>query len=147
VIDRQKVQAEARLDGKYLISTTDTSLSVTDVVLGFKQLSDVERAFRTLKSTFDIRPVHHQRPRRIEAHVLLCWLGLLLVRVAETETGRTWRAVREDMEDMALVRLCGKDGRFEAVSKPTNAQLKILKDLALSRPREIQSAAAPPTHA
>jgi len=141
-IDRQKVQAEARLDGKYLISTTDPSLSVTDVVLGFKQLADVERAFRTLKSSLDIRPVHHQRPHRIEAHVLLCWLALLLVRVTETETGRTWRAIREDMEDMALVRLSGKDGRFDAVSKPGNAQLKILKDLDISRPNEIRSAAA-----
>jgi len=138
IIDREKVRAEARLDGKYLISATDPGLSVSDVVLGFKQLADVERAFR---------PVHHQRPHRIEAHVLLCWLALLLVRGAESETGQTWRAIREDMEELTLVRLSGKDGRFDAVSRPTNAQLKILKDLNLSRPKEILSADTTPAAA
>ena len=147
VIDKAKVAAEERLDGKYLISTTDFSLSVTDVVLGFKQLADVERAFRTLKSHLDLRPPHHYRPERIEAHVLLCWLALLLVRVVETETDTTWRRVREDMEDMALVKLRGKDGAFQALSRPTTDQARHLKSLNIKPPARIRKAAPDPATA
>jgi hypothetical protein len=78
VIDRARVRAEERLDGKYLLTTTDPSLSAEDVALGYKQLAEVERAFRTLKTTLELRPLYHRLPERIRAHVLLCWLALLL---------------------------------------------------------------------
>lgn len=147
VIDKAKVAAEARLDGKYLLSTTDPSLAVADVVLGFKQLAEVERAFRTLKSHLELRPIHHYRPHRIEAHVLLCWLALLLVRVVETETGQTWRRVREAMEDMALVTLSGKDGRLQAVSQPTHEQRNILNTLNIPPPKPLRKAVTTPAAA
>ena len=95
-IDRAAVKAEERLDGKYLLSTTDPTLSTEDVALGYKQLLDVERAFRTLKTTLELRPVYHRLPERIEAHVLLCWLALLLVRLIEIETGGSWAMLREE---------------------------------------------------
>lgn len=41
-----------------------------------------------MKSTLDLRPVYHHLERRIRAHVLLCWLGLLLIRLAETATAQ-----------------------------------------------------------
>ncbi|KLU62249.1 hypothetical protein CEB3_c12930 [Peptococcaceae bacterium CEB3] len=46
---------------------------------------EVERAFRTLKTTLELRPVYHRKDDRICAHVLLCGLALLLVRLAEAE--------------------------------------------------------------
>ncbi|EGW39435.1 transposase [Desulfosporosinus sp. OT] len=70
------------LDGKYLIRTFDDTLSVENVALGYKQLLEVERAFRTLKTMLELRPVYHRKEERIRAHVLLCWLSLLLVRIA-----------------------------------------------------------------
>lgn len=54
-----------------------------DIALGFKQLWEVERAFCTLKTTLELRPVFHRKDDRICSHVLLCWLSLLLVRLAE----------------------------------------------------------------
>jgi hypothetical protein len=56
---------------------------------------EVERAFPTMKNTLDLRPLHHRLPERIHAHVLLCWLGLLLVRVAENERRLRRPAVHE----------------------------------------------------
>jgi transposase len=96
-IDRAKLKAEEKLDGKYLISAADPTLSAEDVALGYKQLSEVERAFRTMKSTLDLRPLYHLLPDRIKAHVLLCWLGLLLIRVAENESGQSWEQMRETL--------------------------------------------------
>jgi hypothetical protein len=61
-------------------------------------LYEAERGWRDLKSTIDMRPVYHRREDRIEAHVQLCWLALLLLRVAETETGDTWRNLRNELD-------------------------------------------------
>src|SRR6266540_2010902 len=74
VIDRAKVKAEARLDGKYLLATSDPDLSAEDVALGYKNLLEAERGFRDLKSQLLLRPVFHRLEHRIRAHVLLCWL-------------------------------------------------------------------------
>ena len=89
-LDQNKINREALFDGKYLISTSDEQLSAEDVVWGYKQLASVERVFRDMKHLIDIRPVYHRREDRIKSHVLLCWLALLLIRIAENETGKTW---------------------------------------------------------
>ncbi len=101
-IDWKKIEAEERLDGKYLLSTSDDLLSVEDVVLGYKQLFEVERVFRDLKHLIDIRPVYHRLPERIKAHVLLCWLAMLLIRVAENETGLTWRKMKKELATLQV---------------------------------------------
>jgi len=101
-IDMSKVRAEERLDGKYLLGTSDDTLSAGDVALGYKQLIEVEAAFRTLKTTLELRPVYHRLDQRIRAHVLLCWLALLLIRVAELRTERTWPTLRTALERMHL---------------------------------------------
>jgi transposase len=85
-IDRQKITAEERLDGKFLLSTSDPDLSATDVALGYKNLLEAEHGFRDLKTTLELRPVFHRLEHRIRAHVLLSWLALLLIRVAERQT-------------------------------------------------------------
>jgi transposase len=52
--------------------TSDDSLSTADVALGYRQLAEVERAWRSLKSDLDLRPTYHHKADRIRAHVLLC---------------------------------------------------------------------------
>ena len=146
-LDRARLRAEERLDGKYLLSTTDPSLSAEDVALGYKQLLEVERAFRTLKHELDLRPLYHRLDQRIRAHVLLCWLALLLVRVVETETGVSWAVAREALEDLALVTLEGKDGRFELLSTLTVEQRNLLNKLALPPPKAPRGAPCTPASA
>lgn len=143
-IDRAKVREEERLDGKYLLSTTDMSLSTEDVALGYKQLLEVERAFRTLKSTIEMRPVYHRLDQRIEAHVLLCWLALLLVRVVEHGTGITWSRIREEMAALSLVEVRTKDGHFQVVSTPTGKQRNILKSLKIKFPNKVYNLSLTP---
>src|SRR4051794_20722878 len=50
--------------------------------------------WRTLKTTLDLRPVYHRLEERIRAHIILCWLALLLVRIVETTTTQTWHHLR-----------------------------------------------------
>jgi hypothetical protein len=142
-LDRARVRAEERLDGKYLLSTTDPSLSAAEVALGYRQLAEVARAFRTLKHELDLRPLHHRRDQRIRAHVLLCWLALLLVRVIEAETGASWARAREDLEDLALVTLKGKDGALEVATGLTPAQRNLLTALNSPPPRAVRTVTPP----
>jgi transposase len=133
-INLAKVQEEEALDGKYLLSTSDDSLSAEDVALGYKQLMEVERAFRTLKTTLDLRPLYHRKEERIRAHVLLCYLALLLVRIAERETGETWDRIRSIMERCHLGEFSSKDGRVFQRTELTADQANILNRLKIGAP-------------
>ncbi len=87
-----------------------------------------------------MRPLYHRLPERIEAHVLLCWLALLLIRLLEIETGRGWERVRDALDQIHRVDLRTKDGAFQVVTKLTPEQRKILKTLDIPPPRQLQTA-------
>src|SRR5712671_3042076 len=83
------IKTEENLDGKYLLRSSDPHLSAEDIALGYKQLLEVERGWRDMKQIIDLRPVYHRLEERIRAHVILCWLALLLIRIIEAPTGDT----------------------------------------------------------
>src|SRR5689334_7568559 len=136
-LDRAKITAEAKLDGKYLLSTSDPDLSAEDVALGYKNLLEAERGFRDLKSTIELRPVFHRLEPRIRAHVLLCWLALLLIRVAERRTGMTWRHINRELGRLHAITLAGPGGTVVQTTEPTTAQSSILRACGLTPPPRI----------
>jgi transposase len=136
-INEQAVKEAERLDGKYLIRASDDTLSAEDIALGYKQLMEVERAFRTLKTTLELRPVYHRKEERIRAHVLLCWLALLLVRLAEVNTKETWPTLRSELDDMHLVEYESEDGKVLQRTELTEKQQGILSLLKLPEPPKI----------
>ena len=74
----EEIAAEAMLDGIYVVRTDldPKYLDATATVAAYKQLANVERAFRSLKTVdLEVRPIHHRRPERVRAHVLLCMLA------------------------------------------------------------------------
>ncbi len=133
-IDRSAVARERKLDGKFLLRSSDESLSPADLAEGYKALYEAERGWRDLKHTIDLRPAYHRRADRIEAHVQLCWLALLLLRVAETETGDTWRNIRNELDRMHLVTLATSEGTVSQRTELTPGQRRILKALQLPEP-------------
>ena len=139
VIDRGKVRAEQRLDGKFLLSTSDPDLSAEDVALGYKNLLEAERAFRNLKTTLELRPIWHRLERRIRAHVLLCWLALLLARVAERQTGTTWRRINTELGRLHLVTLAGPAGRMQHTTALTPQQRELLAATGIAPPPRVTS--------
>ncbi|MEZ5122321.1 MAG: IS1634 family transposase [Solirubrobacterales bacterium] len=138
-IDRAKIAAEARLDGKYLLSTSDPDLSAEDVAVGYKNLLEAERGFRDLKSTLELRPVFHRLERRIRAHILLCWLALLLIRIAERQTSETWRRIALDLQRLHLVTLQGPAGTVAQTTALTEPQQRILSALDIDAPPRVTS--------
>ena len=138
-VDAAKVKAEARLDGKYLVRTSDDGLSATDVALGYKQLGEVERAWRCLKTHLDLRPMFHRKADRIRAHVLVCWLALLLVRVAETRTGETWSHIRRELSRLHRGVFDGPDGRFVQLTKLSPRQAQLFRAAKVPEPRRFEA--------
>ncbi len=133
-VDRAAVAAERRLDGKFLLRTSDPTLSAEDVALGYKQLLEVERGWRDMKSTLELRPVYHHLERRIRAHVLLCFLALLLIRVAETAGKDTWRNLRHELDRMHLGTFTGPAGRMCQRTETTPGQRAIFRALGIAEP-------------
>jgi transposase len=139
VVDRQKIAAEERLDGKYLIETSDRSLSAADAALAYKNLLQAERGFRDLKGRIELRPVYHRLDERIRAHVLVCFLALLLVRVAETRTNQSWPVLRHTLRRIKLARFSSKDGRFDQRSELDAEQKTLLRALNVAEPERVRA--------
>jgi hypothetical protein len=136
-VDLAKVRAEERLDGKFLLSTSDPDLSAEDVALGYKNLLEAERGFRDMKSTLDLRPVYHRIEPRIRAHVLLCWLALLLIRVAERRTGMTWRRIAIELGRIHTVTLTGTAGTVTQTTPLTDIQQGIVDACGVAAPPRV----------
>jgi len=125
-INKAVVTAEAKLDGKFLLSCTDDNIPAADAARLFKGLLDVERGFRDLKGVLEVRPVYHRKEQRIRAHVTLCFLALVLIRVAENATGDTWPAIARDLDRIHASDLHGSTGRIRQRSEITPDQAAIL---------------------
>jgi hypothetical protein len=122
-------------------------MSAEDIALGYKQLIQVERGWRDLKTHLELRPVYHRLEQRIRAHVLLCWLALLLVRIVETKTGATWATVREDLQDLHAGVFTGPAGTFTQTSTATPAARAVLTALDIDPPKKILRLAPAATEA
>jgi hypothetical protein len=129
-------------DGKWLLRTSDTTLTPEDLAAAYKQLLAVERGWRDMKGALGLRPVFHYREDRIRAHVQLCWLALLLIRVIENTTGDTWRNVRNELDRLHLVTLATAEGHVAQRSRVTTGQKKILAALEVPEPRRFYDFAA-----
>ncbi len=136
-VDKAKCKAEANLDGKYLLRCSDPHLPAADIALGYKQLLEVERGWRDMKQILDLRPVYHRLEERIRAHVVLCWLALLLIRIIETTTGQTWHNIRRDLDRLHAVTFTGPTGTFRQRTDPTKSQIDLYARLDLPLPKKI----------
>lgn len=99
-IDEARVAAEAALDGIYVIRTSVSSerLDAADAVRHYKRLSDVERAFRSLKTIdLKVRPIRHRLEERVRAHIFLCMLAYYV----EWHMREAWRPLLFSDEDQA----------------------------------------------
>jgi Transposase DDE domain len=136
-VDAGKAKAEENLDGKYLLRTSDPKMTAEDIALGYRQLLEVERGWRDMKQVIDLRPVYHRKEERIRAHVILCWLALLLARIAENACGATWPELRRQLDRITIGTFTGPAGIFRERTEITPAQAAILEQLGIDPPPRI----------
>lgn len=76
--DRERLRRAGAQDGAYLLRTNIKSDDPAELWKQYVQLTEVEAAFRTLKSNLAVRPIWHSTPQRVEAHIMIAFLGYCL---------------------------------------------------------------------
>jgi len=143
-VDRAAVKEAARYDGKWVITSNDDTLTAEDLALGYKQLLRVEQCWRQLKSGLRMRPVFHYRPWRIQAHVSLSVLALLLERIAEIRAGDTWRNICAQLESIKVVEYDRGGARIRQTTELRPEAELLLKRLGVPPPPKLHEVIAIP---
>ena len=135
-IDWKAVRREEKYDGKWVITSNDDTLTPADLALGYKQLMRVEECWRTLKSGLRMRPVFHSSSWRIQAHVTISVLALLLERIVEIRCGDTWRNVRDELASIKVVEYDHGDYRVQQRTDLTATAIAVLDKVGATHPKE-----------
>ena len=134
VLDKKKIAEESRYDGKYVLLTTDRDLDACELASQYKHLFSVERAFRSLKSGINLRPINHYKNERIKAHVSLCVLSYFVQRYAEITSKVSCETIRRHMNRISDVKILLKKGTITKRSQLTKYQQLLLNQLDIQEP-------------
>jgi transposase len=143
-IDRAAVQQAGHYDGKWVVTSNDDTLSPEDLALGYKQLLRVEMCWRTLKSGLRMRPVFHRLALRIQAHVSISVLALLLERIVELRAGDSWRNVAARLNAIKVVEYERAGARIQQTTALRPAAAALLKTLGVEPPPTLHVVASAP---
>jgi transposase len=139
-LDRKAIQQAARTDGKWVVQTNDDTLKPEDAACSFKGLAVIERCFRTLKRTqLKLEPVHHRLSRRIEAHVKICVMALLIERVAELACEQPWSRIHPVLSRLQATEVHTSSHLFFRRNEASPELRQVLKKLAIPLPISILS--------
>jgi transposase len=137
-IDRSKIKESAKYDGKWVIETNDDSISLEDAACGYKGLMVIERCFRSLKKTqIKMTLMYHWVPRRIETHVRLCVLALLIERVAELSCDKPWSQIQRALDRLQVTKFENSSHRFLHRNELSPETTNILKSLKIDTPKQV----------
>ncbi len=133
------VERAERFDGKLVLLTNITDFSAEEIVARYKNLADIERGFRVLKSDLEIAPVYHRLPDRIRAHALICFLALVLYRVMRARlkahgSAASPKTALELLRRIQQHRATIGEHAYTGISKTTPEQLDLLAALDLPTP-------------
>ena len=133
-LDRTKLREAWRREGRYLLRTNMREEDPAKLWAFYLQLTEVEQAFKELKTDLAIRPIHHQRDHRIEAHIFVSFLAYALqvtlkARLKHSASGLTPRSALEKFATLQMldVHLPTTDGREIIMARYTHPE----KDLQL----------------
>lgn len=132
--DRQALRWEQHIDGVLMVETTDMALPAKDIIGRYKELAEIERGWRSLKSTLLLRPVHHWTEERIRAHVFVCVLALQVERWMRNQLAPLGLSVPKGLEILRRIKV-GEvlvNGQLQIMpTRPTAEQKKILATLGV----------------
>lgn len=135
-------------EGCYLLRSNIRDWSPEDLWHTYIQLTQAEAAFRIQKSELSIRPIWHQKEDRVQAHILVCFLGYVLWKMLEqwqsrAGLGNSPRTILEELSriqstDVVLPLLNGREVRVRCVVRPDRAQAILLERLGLDLPDRLR---------
>jgi transposase len=137
-IDRKAIKDAAKYDGKWVLETNDKNISVEDAACGYRGLMVIERCFRSLKKTqIKMMPMYHWLPDRIESHVKICVLALLIERIAELACDKPWRKIRLVLSKIQATEFATPGHHFYQLNELPNEAKSTIKQLAFACPRKV----------
>lgn len=141
-IDQKKAEAEARFDGKWVLRT-NTTLRAATVALKYKELLEVERLFRNLKSLLDTRPIFHRLDETIRGHVFCSFLALILINELRTRleargAEAEWADVLRDLEQLEEVELEQDGKRFLLRSPAVGVCAEVFRAAGVALPPTVR---------
>lgn len=145
-IDQEKIEAEARFDGTWVLRT-NTDLDAAEVAFVYRQLWQVEDVFRSMKSLLSTRPIYHRTDDAIRGHVFCSFLALLLraelqQRLADKGFGHIeWRQLLRDLDRLELLDI-EKDGKtFRLRTQTVGVTGKVFQAVGVALPPTLQKIA------
>lgn len=128
-LNRKRLRQARRREGRYLLRTNLTSSDAAQLWTFYTQLTEVEQAFKELKHDLSIRPIHHSKQSRIEAHIFVAFLAYCLQvtlkhQLKQLGHGLTPRAILEKFKTIQMVdvHLPTTDGRHLVLSRYTQPE-------------------------
>jgi len=142
-IDTKQLEAEAAYDGKYVLRT-NTELNAKEVALAYKDLWQIERAFRELKTTLELRPVYHWNEQRIRGHICVCFLALVLQitlqkLLQEHNSKGSYLEVLRDLKRLHVVKLKVKEEEYIVRTELQGYANEAFKAVGLKVPSRVES--------
>ncbi len=142
VIDEDKLKAEARFDGKWVLRT-NTALDTAEVALKYKQLWMVEQLFRSTKSLLDTRPIFHKRDQTIRGHVFCSFLALVLRKALQERLQAKgyafeWADVIADLDALQQVHVRYQDKHFLLRSETKGSCGKVFQAVGVAVPSTVR---------
>ena len=141
-IDYEKLKAEARFDGKWVLRT-NTELSAEKVALKYKELWQVERVFRDVKSMLETRPIFHQRDDTIRGHVFCSFLALVLRKELERHLEKAghvfeWSHIKQDLQALQETHIEENGHQLAIRSKAEGVCGKVFQAVGMAMPPTIR---------
>jgi len=141
-LDEEKIKADARFDGIWVL-TTNTQLTAKDVALKYKELWMVEQTFRDMKSVIDTRPVFHKQDETIRGHVFCSFLALVLKkeldsRLVSQGLQYEWAEIKQDLRALQQVILEENDTRLAIRTECQGVCGKVFKAVGVAVPPTIR---------
>jgi transposase len=141
-IDEDKIESEARFDGKWVLRT-NTDLSASKIALKYKQLWQVERVFRDVKSILETRPIFHHRDATIRGHVFCSFLALVLRKELDRclETAGhdfEWAQIKQDLKALQTVEIEENKNRLAVRTQCVGVSGKVFQAVGVALPPTIK---------
>lgn len=130
--NRKALNWEETIDGMLMLETTDLELPAEEVVKRYKELAEIERGWRTLKSSLLLRPVYHWTEPRIRAHIFICVLALQIERWMRNklQTVSVQKAL-QSLQQIKMGELTINGKTVTMATRPTTEQKELLQKLGV----------------
>ena len=141
-LDRDKVNSEARFDGKWVLKT-NTVLKADEVALKYKELWQVEHLFRDLKSIMETRPIFHKQDETIRGHVFCSFLALILRKELDRRLELAgykfeWNDIKQDLKSLQETVIEEKDKYITVRSQCIGSCGKVFQAVGVAVPPTIR---------